>query len=46
MTARETFRKGQRVRTTQHAVDDIHVDDPAIEEVITRFYDLHDAGEA
>ena len=21
MTARETFRKGQRVRTTQHAVD-------------------------
>ena len=32
--------------TTQHAVDDIHVDEPAIEEVITRFYDLHDASEA
>src|SRR5262245_4234622 len=32
--------------TTQHAVDDIHVDEPAIEEVITRFYDLHDAREA
>jgi ABC-2 type transport system ATP-binding protein len=30
----------------QHAVDDIHVDEPAIEEVIARFYDLHDAGEA
>ena len=31
--------------TAKHAVDDIHVDEPAIEEVITRFYDLHDAGE-
>ena len=31
--------------TAQHAVDDIHVDEPAIEEVIARFYDLHDAGE-
>ena len=30
----------------QHAVDDIHVDEPAIEEVIARFYDLHDAHEA
>ena len=30
----------------EHAVDDIHVDEPAIEEVIARFYDLHDAGEA
>ena len=29
-----------------HAVEDIHVDEPAIEEVITRFYDLHDAREA
>jgi ABC-2 type transport system ATP-binding protein len=32
--------------TARHAVDDIHVDEPAIEEVIARFYDLHDAGEA
>jgi ABC-2 type transport system ATP-binding protein len=32
--------------TAQHDVEDIHVDEPAIEEVITRFYDLHDAGEA
>ena len=32
--------------TSQHAVEDIHVDEPAIEEVIARFYDLHDAGEA
>jgi ABC-2 type transport system ATP-binding protein len=32
--------------TTQHAVDDIHVEEPAIEEAITRFYDLHDASEA
>ena len=32
--------------TALHAVEDIHVDEPAIEEVITRFYDLHDAGEA
>jgi ABC-2 type transport system ATP-binding protein len=32
--------------TAEHAVDDIHVDEPAIEEVIARFYDLHDAGEA
>jgi ABC-2 type transport system ATP-binding protein len=31
---------------TKHAVDDIHVDEPAIEEVITRFYDLHNAREA
>jgi len=31
---------------TKHAVEDIHVDEPAIEEVITRFYDLHDAREA
>jgi hypothetical protein len=30
----------------EHAVEDIHVDEPAIEEVIARFYDLHDAGEA
>ena len=32
--------------TAEHAVDDIHVEEPAIEEVIARFYDLHDAGEA
>jgi viologen exporter family transport system ATP-binding protein len=32
--------------TADHAVDDIHVDEPAIEEVIARFYDLHGAGEA
>ena len=32
--------------TTRHAVDDIHVEQPAIEEVIARFYDLHGAGEA
>jgi ABC-2 type transport system ATP-binding protein len=32
--------------TAQHAVDDIHVEEPAIEEVIARFYDLHDSGEA
>ena len=32
--------------TAEHAVDDIHVDEPAIEEVIARFYDLHDASEA
>jgi len=31
---------------SEHAVEDIHVDEPAIEEVITRFYDLHDAREA
>jgi ABC-2 type transport system ATP-binding protein len=31
---------------TQHAVEDIHVDEVAIEEVITRFYELHDAHEA
>jgi ABC-2 type transport system ATP-binding protein len=31
--------------TAEHAVDDIHVDEPAIEEVIARFYDLHGAGE-
>lgn len=29
-----------------HAVDDIHVEEPAIEEVIARFYDLHDSSEA
>ncbi len=29
-----------------HAVDDIHVAEPLIEEVIARFYDLHGAGEA
>lgn len=29
-----------------HAVDDIHLEEPAIEEVIARFYDLHDSGEA
>jgi ABC-2 type transport system ATP-binding protein len=29
-----------------HAVDDIHVEEPPIEEVIARFYDLHGAGEA
>ncbi len=32
--------------TTRYAVDDIHVEQPAIEEVIARFYDLHGAGEA
>ncbi|MBS0224047.1 MAG: ABC transporter ATP-binding protein [Proteobacteria bacterium] len=32
--------------TAKHAVEDIHVDEPAIEEVIARFYDLHDAHEA
>jgi ABC-2 type transport system ATP-binding protein len=31
---------------TQHAVEDIHVEEPAIEEVITRFYEQHDASEA
>jgi ABC-2 type transport system ATP-binding protein len=31
---------------TAHEVEDIHVDEPSIEEVITRFYDLHDAREA
>ncbi|MFZ5783842.1 MAG: ABC transporter ATP-binding protein [Pseudomonadota bacterium] len=30
---------------TQHAVEDIHVDEVAIEEVIARFYELHDARE-
>jgi len=30
----------------QHAVEDIHVDEVAIEEVIARFYALHDAHEA
>jgi len=29
-----------------HAVEDIHVDEPAIEEVIARFYELHEAREA
>jgi len=32
--------------TAAHAVDDIHVDEPAIEEVVARFYDLHGANEA
>ncbi len=32
--------------TAGHAVDDIHVEQPAIEEVIARFYDLHGAAEA
>lgn len=32
--------------TADHAVEDIHVEQPAIEEVITRFYDLHGAVEA
>jgi len=32
--------------TARHAVEDIHVEQPAIEEVIARFYDLHGAGEA
>jgi len=31
--------------TANHAIEDIHVEQPAIEEVIARFYDLHDAGE-
>ncbi|HXQ11410.1 MAG TPA: ATP-binding cassette domain-containing protein [Caulobacteraceae bacterium] len=30
----------------EHAVTDIHVEQPAIEEVIARFYDRHGAGEA
>jgi ABC-2 type transport system ATP-binding protein len=30
----------------EHAVDDIHVEEPAIEEVIARFYDLHASSEA
>jgi ABC-2 type transport system ATP-binding protein len=29
----------------EHAVEDIHVEEPAIEEVIARFYDLHDSSE-
>jgi ABC-2 type transport system ATP-binding protein len=32
--------------TAEHAVQDVHVEEPAIEEVIARFYDLHEAGEA
>jgi ABC-2 type transport system ATP-binding protein len=32
--------------TADYAVEDIHVEQPAIEEVIARFYDLHGAGEA
>jgi ABC-2 type transport system ATP-binding protein len=32
--------------TADHAVEDIHIEQPAIEEVIARFYDLHGAGEA
>jgi ABC-2 type transport system ATP-binding protein len=31
--------------TAEHPVDDIHVDEPPIEEIIARFYDLHGAGE-
>jgi ABC-2 type transport system ATP-binding protein len=31
--------------TAEHAVDDIHVERPPIEEVISRFYDLHGAAE-
>ena len=30
----------------EHAVQDVHVERPAIEEVIARFYDLHGAAEA
>jgi ABC-2 type transport system ATP-binding protein len=29
-----------------HPVEDIHIEEPPIEEVIARFYDLHGAGEA
>jgi len=32
--------------TAEHAVEDIHVEQPAIEEVIARFYEQHGAGEA
>jgi ABC-2 type transport system ATP-binding protein len=32
--------------TADHPVEDIHVEQPAIEEVISRFYDLHGAAEA
>lgn len=32
--------------TADYAVEDVHVEQPAIEEVIARFYDLHGAGEA
>lgn len=32
--------------TADHAVEDIHVEQPAIEEVIARFYEQHGAGEA
>ena len=32
--------------TARYAVEDIHVEQPAIEEVIARFYDLHGANEA
>lgn len=32
--------------TADYAVDDVHVEQPAIEEVIARFYDLHGAAEA
>lgn len=32
--------------TTKHIVEDIRVDEPPIEEVITRFYELHDSREA
>ncbi|HEY9219128.1 MAG TPA: ATP-binding cassette domain-containing protein, partial [Phenylobacterium sp.] len=30
----------------EHAIEDVHVEQPAIEEVIARFYDLHGASEA
>jgi ABC-2 type transport system ATP-binding protein len=32
--------------TAEHAVEDVHVEEPLIEEVIARFYDLHGAVEA
>jgi ABC-2 type transport system ATP-binding protein len=32
--------------TAEHAVEDIHVEQPAIEEVIARFYEQHGAAEA
>ncbi len=32
--------------TADHAVEDIHVEQPAIEEVFAKFYDLNGAGEA
>ena len=32
--------------TAEHAVQDIHIEEPAIEEVIARFYEQHGAAEA